>query len=155
MITGIDRPTSGEVYVGDTAVHEMSEGEMAVCGWEWVSNLRVVTAPQDAATQERVAQALEKNFRRAGIQISEITTGTEMITQNTAQTDVLVSFLLVMAVLISLVGAAILNSPLDFVFSLDGFLIWLAGVLVLSALASLLPAHNAARLTIREVLAYE
>jgi ABC-type lipoprotein export system ATPase subunit len=30
MITGIDRPTSGEVYVGDTAVHEMSEGEMAV-----------------------------------------------------------------------------------------------------------------------------
>lgn len=30
MITGIDRPTSGEVYVGDTAVHKLSEGQMAV-----------------------------------------------------------------------------------------------------------------------------
>ena len=30
MITGIDRPTEGEVYVGDTAVHTLSEGEMAV-----------------------------------------------------------------------------------------------------------------------------
>ena len=30
MITGIDRPTSGEVYVGDTAVHELSEGQMSV-----------------------------------------------------------------------------------------------------------------------------
>src|SRR6266511_1009087 len=31
MITGIDRPTSGEVLVGDTAVHTLSEGKMA----EW------------------------------------------------------------------------------------------------------------------------
>ncbi len=31
MITGIDRPTSGEVLVGDTAVHTLSEGRMA----EW------------------------------------------------------------------------------------------------------------------------
>jgi len=29
MITGIDRPTSGEVLVGDTAVHTLSEGQMA------------------------------------------------------------------------------------------------------------------------------
>ena len=31
MITGIDRPTSGEVLVGDTAVHTLSEGKVA----EW------------------------------------------------------------------------------------------------------------------------
>jgi putative ABC transport system ATP-binding protein len=31
MITGIDRPTSGEVLVGDTAVHTLSEGKLA----EW------------------------------------------------------------------------------------------------------------------------
>jgi putative ABC transport system ATP-binding protein len=31
MITGIDRPTSGEVLVGDAAVHSFSEGQMA----EW------------------------------------------------------------------------------------------------------------------------
>jgi putative ABC transport system ATP-binding protein len=30
MITGIDRPTSGEVYVGDTAVHGLSEEQTAV-----------------------------------------------------------------------------------------------------------------------------
>src|SRR5215212_2747703 len=29
MITGIDRPTSGQVLVGDTAVHTLSEGQMA------------------------------------------------------------------------------------------------------------------------------
>ena len=30
MITGIDRPTSGAVLVGDTAVHTLNEGQMAV-----------------------------------------------------------------------------------------------------------------------------
>jgi putative ABC transport system ATP-binding protein len=30
MITGIDRPSSGTVLVGDTAVHTLSEGQMAV-----------------------------------------------------------------------------------------------------------------------------
>jgi putative ABC transport system permease protein len=34
-------------------------------------------------------------------------------------------------------------------------LVWLGIVLVLSALASLLPARNAVRLTVRDVLAYE
>lgn len=30
MLTGIDRPTAGEIYVGDTALHTLSEGELAV-----------------------------------------------------------------------------------------------------------------------------
>ncbi len=30
MITGIDRPTSGEVFLGDTAVHQLKENQMAV-----------------------------------------------------------------------------------------------------------------------------
>src|SRR5512135_2255425 len=29
LLTGIDRPTRGEVYVGDTAVHTLGEGRMA------------------------------------------------------------------------------------------------------------------------------
>src|SRR5690606_37739082 len=29
MITGIDRPTSGEIYVGDTAVHTLKERQLA------------------------------------------------------------------------------------------------------------------------------
>jgi putative ABC transport system permease protein len=44
---------------------------------------------------------------------------------------------------------------MDVAFSFDGFLIWLVLVLVLSALASVLPARRASRLTVREVLAYE
>ena len=31
MITGIDRPTKGEVFIGDTPVHKLSEGKLA----EW------------------------------------------------------------------------------------------------------------------------
>jgi putative ABC transport system ATP-binding protein len=31
MVTGIDRPTAGEVLIGDTAVHTLTEGKMA----EW------------------------------------------------------------------------------------------------------------------------
>ncbi|HJZ47246.1 MAG TPA: FtsX-like permease family protein [Roseiflexaceae bacterium] len=53
------------------------------------------------------------------------------------------------------VGVAFLQMPLDFVFSLPGLLIWLGVVAILAALASLLPAWNAARLTVRDVLAYE
>ena len=30
MISGIDRPSSGEVFIGDTAVHELSENQMAI-----------------------------------------------------------------------------------------------------------------------------
>lgn len=30
MITGIDRPTSGEVWIGDVPIHKLSEGQMAV-----------------------------------------------------------------------------------------------------------------------------
>ncbi|MFZ2096655.1 MAG: FtsX-like permease family protein [Anaerolineales bacterium] len=54
-----------------------------------------------------------------------------------------------------IISLAIFNSPSQFVLSPQGFFIWLGLVLVLSALASVLPARNAARLTIREVLAYE
>jgi putative ABC transport system permease protein len=40
-------------------------------------------------------------------------------------------------------------------FTYLGYAIWLGLVLLLSVLGSVLPARNAARLTIREVLAYE
>jgi putative ABC transport system permease protein len=59
------------------------------------------------------------------------------------------------AMLASIIGLAIFSTPIAIVFTPLGFLIWLGLVVLLSALASVLPAHNAARLTIREVLAYE
>jgi putative ABC transport system permease protein len=52
-------------------------------------------------------------------------------------------------------GIQFIGSPLTYQFSTVGAGVWLAGALVLSALASFFPAQNAARLTVREVLAYE
>ncbi len=54
-----------------------------------------------------------------------------------------------------IVSLAVFQTPIAVVFTYMGYAIWLGLVLVLSAIASVLPARNAARLTIREVLAYE
>ena len=59
------------------------------------------------------------------------------------------------ALMSNAVGVAFIQMPLDYVFSLPGLLIWLGVVVVLAALASFLPAWNAARVTVRDVLAYE
>jgi putative ABC transport system permease protein len=53
------------------------------------------------------------------------------------------------------VSQAIFSSPSNFVLTPTGFIIWLAAVIFLSILASVMPARSASRLTIREVLAYE
>lgn len=57
--------------------------------------------------------------------------------------------------LASAVGHAFVNAPLRATVAPIGALIWLALVLLIAALASLLPAWNASRLTVRAVLAYE
>jgi len=52
-------------------------------------------------------------------------------------------------------GQSLMTVPLVYIFSTQGLLIWLGIVLILSTLASLLPARSAVRLTVRDVLAYE
>jgi putative ABC transport system permease protein len=59
------------------------------------------------------------------------------------------------ALLSGIISAAIFQSAIALALNWVGFALWLGLVLLLSALASILPAYNAARLTIREVLAYE
>lgn len=53
------------------------------------------------------------------------------------------------------VGYAFMRAPLSFRFAPEGVLLWLGAVGILATLAGLLPAWQAARLSIREVLAYE
>lgn len=53
------------------------------------------------------------------------------------------------------IGRAIMGVPLSFSYALTGLFLWLAIVVLLSALASFIPARSASRLTVREVLAYE
>jgi putative ABC transport system permease protein len=55
----------------------------------------------------------------------------------------------------TIVSLAVFETPIATHFTIEGYAIWLGLVLVLSAVASILPARNAATLTIREVLAYE
>ncbi len=63
-----------------------------------------------------------------------------------------VPFTMLLARIVSL---AVFETPIDIVYTPNGYALWLGLVLALSALASVVPARNAARLTIREVLAYE
>jgi len=53
------------------------------------------------------------------------------------------------------VGILFTGAPLLYTFASRGVIQWLFGVLILASIASLLPAWNAARMTVRDVLAYE
>jgi putative ABC transport system permease protein len=54
-----------------------------------------------------------------------------------------------------IVGKSFIQTPMALVYAPEGVLVWLVIVIVLSVLASLIPAANAARMTVRDVLAYE
>ena len=57
--------------------------------------------------------------------------------------------------LLQIIGEAMMGSSIELALTAQGVVIWLAVVILLAVVASMLPARNAARLTIREVLAYE
>ena len=59
------------------------------------------------------------------------------------------------ALLSHAVGRLFLGAPLQYSYSMGGLFAWLGLVLVLAAAACLVPARRAARLTVRDVLAYE
>ena len=54
-----------------------------------------------------------------------------------------------------LIGRSFLSMALGFQYSIKGASLWLGLGIILSALASMLPAVNAVRLTVREILSYE
>ncbi|HWQ15772.1 MAG TPA: FtsX-like permease family protein [Roseiflexaceae bacterium] len=178
--------------------------------------------PNDPASQRRMAALLEERFEREGMQVSQTQTIASIREQNEVSFNIIVAFLLVMALLLAVVGglglmgtmsinviertreigvmraigasdgqvlrivlaegvtigvlswalAAALALPLSkllsdavgfaffqtaltYAYAPLGALIWLALVVVIAALASVLPARGATRLTVREVLAYE
>ncbi len=186
------------------------------------SSYRVVTDLHDRTYQDAKAIQLDKYFRDLGYKVRIAQAGRATLDTATESIDILVVFLLIMAILTAIVGSmglagtmgmnvlertreigimraigaddravmrtviaegvvigmisfglaiilsipftyllstiislAIFQSPITTVFTITGYAIWLTLVLVLSALASILPARNAASLTIREVLAYE
>ena len=54
----------------------------------------------------------------------------------------------------NVLGQTILKVDLDFAFSYVGVIIWLVAILAIAFLASLIPAHAASRVSVRESLAY-
>jgi putative ABC transport system permease protein len=207
-------------------------GSIAYANYETISRLnhsinqsfsyRIVTDNHDKDYQAMIAQNLDTHFRDRNYQVADTQTGDTTLKTAVESLDLLITFLLIMAVLTAVVGSigltgtmfmnvmertretgimrsigavdsiimrsvitegvliggiswflgailsipityllstivslAIFETPIEVHFTSTGFLIWLGVVLVLSAAASILPARNAARLTIREVLAYE
>ena len=57
--------------------------------------------------------------------------------------------------LLNIIADSMMGSSMDLTFTPFGVFIWLGVVILLSIVASIIPARNAARLTINEVLAYE
>jgi putative ABC transport system permease protein len=58
-------------------------------------------------------------------------------------------------ILLKIISDSMMGSSMDLAFTPFGIYLWLGVVLLLSVIASIIPARNAARLTINEVLAYE
>jgi putative ABC transport system permease protein len=208
------------------------EGPIAYSTYEYISRLthmanrsfsyRVVTEDHSPEYQQAMSEELDAYYRSHGFHLREARTGLSTLKTASESLNILVIFLLIMAVLTALVGSmglagsmsmnvlertreigimrsigagnraitsmvivegmligsiswllgvlvsfpitymlssiislAIFQSPIPVHFTFEGFGLWLLVVLALSAVASLLPARNAARLTIREVLAYE
>ena len=57
--------------------------------------------------------------------------------------------------LLKIISDSMMGSSMDLTFTPFGIYLWLGVVILLSMIASIIPARNAARLTINEVLAYE
>ncbi len=187
-----------------------------------VRTLVVVTEQHDGVYQAAVAKDIEENFRRAQMRVDTFETITDRRGQIEFQFNLLITFLIIMAALLAVVGGlgltgtmsinvlertreigvmraigasdrsirqivivegiligliswvagtalawpiskalsdavgeAFLRRALKFEFALDGVLLWLAVIVVIATIASVLPAWRASRLTVREVLAYE
>ena len=208
------------------------QGSIAYGTYEYISRLshqanrsasfRIETTQHDIASQTAMAEKLDTYFRDQGFHVTEARSGKSTLAQAAEGLNILVSFLLVMALLTASVGSmglagmmgmnvlertreigimrsigavdgeimrtvivegvvigsiswvlgailsipfsymlstivsfAVFDSPVEVHFTPIGFFTWLVVVLVLSAIASVVPARNAAQLTIREVLAYE
>jgi len=208
------------------------QGMVAYAPYEYISQIsnlanqsysfRVVADRHDRAYQDMVTERLDDYFREQGFKVRKTESGLSSMDTASESLDILVIFLLIMAILTAIVGAmgltgtmslnvmertreigimraigaddravmrtvlaeglvigfisfvlaiflsipftyalsdivssAVFQTPIKVVFTFLGYAIWLGLVLLLSALGSILPARNAARLTIREVLSYE
>jgi putative ABC transport system permease protein len=58
-------------------------------------------------------------------------------------------------ILSTLVGNSLLENPLSYQYAFNGAIAWLVAILTIATFASIFPAWRAARLSVRQTLAYE
>jgi putative ABC transport system permease protein len=63
--------------------------------------------------------------------------------------------LLVTPVMANALGLTLFKSQLDYAFNIQAVFVWLATILVIAALASIVPARNATKINVRQSLTYE
>jgi len=78
-----------------------------------VYNLRVITAHSDPLSEQHASKLLDDLFKRKGIQVSQVQLGSDWRAQQSSTLDVLVYFLLAMAILIVFVGGLGLISTMS------------------------------------------
>lgn len=71
---------------------------------EMAYSLRITTTQHNAGFQKQVNDMIQTAFEERGIQISSTELGAEFVSNQKAQTDILVYFMLVMATMIAIVG---------------------------------------------------
>jgi putative ABC transport system permease protein len=69
-----------------------------------VYSLRVITSNHDSVTQNNVNDQLQAIFEARGVQVTTARLGADFVRDQTAQTDIFVYFMLVMASMIAIVG---------------------------------------------------
>jgi putative ABC transport system permease protein len=87
------------VYVGREYLEKLLDNK------DQVADIHIITTPQDAFTQERVAGLIETQMRQMHVQVGTISTGMDSRKRLTVIIDLLVDMLLVLATLIALVGS--------------------------------------------------
>jgi putative ABC transport system permease protein len=69
-----------------------------------VYSLRILTDQHDAISQRRISDQIQALYEKSGIQFSSTQLGADWIRDQKSQTDILVYFMLSMAVMIAIVG---------------------------------------------------
>ncbi|MGE5776735.1 MAG: ABC transporter permease, partial [Chloroflexota bacterium] len=69
-----------------------------------VYSLRILTDKHDAISQKMISDQIQARYEKSGIQFSSTQLGAEWIRDQKSQTDILVYFMLTMAIMIAIVG---------------------------------------------------
>ncbi|MEM7125436.1 MAG: ABC transporter permease [Chloroflexota bacterium] len=213
----VKQPLSGRFLYVNYTIFGQAVGTVGRVG-----NVRVSAPLPEGTSPQGFIQDLEEDLKKQGFQVSDITSMAREREGSRNQLNIIVIFLLIMAILLAVVGGLglmgtmfinvmertrevgvmralgasnqsvmgvvvvegivigliswcigvvismplskvmsdqvgnlFLGAPATFTFSGQGAILWLGIIAIIATLASLLPAWNASKITVREALAYQ